>query len=244
MLKNNGRRKVTGIVKSPWKIRHIKKLFSKRTILQHLPLIGIAVLVIAGFVALFIVSSALIYVPVFNTQITDQVALDRIVRRINEEGVKSVVSPDGLVQVSDENTARRIRAILIREDLVPKGTDPWAIFNKKRWTATDFMNKNNVNFRRTQTQMIADHLKALDDIDDANVIFVGPEHWFPEWEHLTVSVIITPKPGSDITTNRKKVEGIQKLLKFAVVGLIDEDIVITDYNGNVLNEFTGMAGRE
>jgi flagellar M-ring protein FliF len=54
-------------------------------------------------------------------------------------------------------------------------------------------------------------------------------------------VIITPRPGSDITTNRKKVEGIQKLLKFAVEGLKDENIVITDYNGNVLNDFSGMA---
>jgi len=57
-------------------------------------------------------------------------------------------------------------------------------------------------------------------------------------------VIITPKPGSDITTNRKKVEGIQKLLKFAVEGLKDENIVITDYNGNVLNDFSGMAAMD
>ncbi|MEJ5189158.1 MAG: flagellar basal-body MS-ring/collar protein FliF, partial [Breznakiellaceae bacterium] len=58
---------------------------------------------------------------------------------------------------------------------------------------------------------------------------------------VTASVIITPRPGSDITTNRKKIEGIQKILKFAVEGLKDENIVITDQNGLVLNDFAGMA---
>jgi len=63
----------------------------------------------------------------------------------------------------------------------------------------------------------------------------------PEQNPVSASVIITPKPGSDITTNRKKVEGIQKLLRLAIEGLKDENIVITDQNGNVLNDFTGMA---
>jgi flagellar M-ring protein FliF len=57
---------------------------------------------------------------------------------------------------------------------------------------------------------------------------------------VTASVILTPKPGSDITENRKKIEGIQKILKFAVEGLMDENIVITDPNGLILNDFAGM----
>jgi flagellar M-ring protein FliF len=223
---------------------HIKNLWGKWSLFQRLLLIGIAVLVIAGVVALFSVSSAPSFVPVFSTPITDQAALDRIVRRIDEEGVKSVVSPSGLVQVADENTARRIRSILIREDLVPKGTDPWAIFDKERWTATDFT--NNVNFRRAQTQMIIDHIKAIDDVDNANVTIAIPERalFQADQNPVSASVIITPKPGSDITENRKKVEGIQKLLKFAIEGLKDENIVITDYNGVVLNDFTGMAAMD
>jgi flagellar M-ring protein FliF len=220
---------------------HIKNLWGKWSLFQRLLLIGIAVLVIAGVVALFSVSSAPSLVPVFSTPITDQAALDNIVRRIDEEGIKSVVSSSGLVQVADESTARRMRGILVREDLVPRGTDPWAIFDKERWTATDFT--DNVNFRRAQTQMITDHIKAIDDVDNANVTIVIPEKelFRADQNPVTASVIITPRPGSDITTNRKKVEGIQKLLKFAVEGLKDENIVITDYNGNVLNDFTGLA---
>jgi flagellar M-ring protein FliF len=222
---------------------HIKNLWGKWTIFQRLLLIGIAVLLIAGVVAMFGVSSRPSFVPVISTPITDQEALDRIVLRIDEEGVKSIVS-NGVVQVADEKTAKRIRGILIREDLVPKNTSPWAIFDKERWTATDFT--NNVNFRRAQTQMITDHIKALDDVDNANVTVVVPEKelFRADQNPVSASVIITPRPGSDITTNRKKVEGIQKLLKYAIEGLKDENIVITDQNGNVLNDFTGMAAMD
>jgi flagellar M-ring protein FliF len=219
---------------------HIKNLWGKWTMFQRLLLIGIAVLLIAGIVALFGVSSKPSFVPVFSTPINDPDALDRIVRRLDEENVKSIVSTNGIVQVVDENTARRMRGILVREDLVPKGTDPWAIFDKERWTATDFT--NDVNFRRAQTQMITNHIKALDDVDNANVTIVVPERvlFAPDQNPVSASVVITPKPGSDITTNRKKVEAIQKLLKFAIEGLRDENIVIVDFNGNVLNDFRGM----
>jgi flagellar M-ring protein FliF len=222
---------------------HIKNLWGKWSIFQKLLLIGITVVLIAGVVALFGVSSRPSFVPVFSTPINDPAALDNIVRRIEEEGVKTIVT-SGVVQVADENTARRMRGILIREDLVPKGTDPWALFDKERWTATDFT--NNVNFRRAQTQMITDHIKALDDVDNANVTVVVPQRelFVPDQNPVSASVIITPRPGSDITTNRKKVEGIQKLLKYAIEGLRDENIVITDQNGLIINDFTGMAAMD
>jgi flagellar M-ring protein FliF len=58
---------------------------------------------------------------------------------------------------------------------------------------------------------------------------------------VTASVILFPKPGSDLVQNRKKIEGIQKILKFAIEGLADENIVVTDQNGIILNDFTNLA---
>jgi len=223
---------------------HIINLWGKWSIIQKAILVGIALAVIGGVVALLSVSSAPSLTPVIDAPIRDEMALDRIRLRINQEGVRTIVSPAGLVQVTDETTARRMRAILIREDLIPTNIDPWAIFDKERWTITDF--ERNVNFRRAQTQMITDHIRAIDDVDDANVTIVFPERelFRSDQNPVTASVIITPKPGSDITTNRKKVEGIQKILKFAVEGLRDDNIVITDQGGMVLNDFTGMAAMD
>jgi len=183
-------------------------------------------------------------VSVIDAPIKDEAARDRIVMRINQEGIKTTVTPAGVIQVADDATAKRMRGILIREDLIPQGTDPWALFDRDRWTITDF--ERNVNLRRAITQMVTDHIKALDDVDNANVTIVVPADrlFASEQNPVSASVIITPKPGSDITQNRKKIEGIQKLLKFAIEGLKDENIVITDQNSLVLNDFTGMAAND
>jgi flagellar M-ring protein FliF len=223
---------------------NIKKLWSKWSLIQKLILVGIVVAVMVGIVALFSISASPTMVPVIDAPIRDQDAQDRILTRINIEGVRASLSSTGVIMVGDEQTARRIRAILIREDLIPSNTDPWAIFDRDRWTITDF--ERNVNLQRAIMQMVTDHIKALDDVDDANVTLVMPERalFTADQNPVSASAIIIPKPGSDITQNRKKIEGIQKILKFAVAGLRDENIVIADQSGLVLNDFAGMADFE
>jgi flagellar M-ring protein FliF len=205
-------------------------------------MLGVIVLVvIGGLAALFTVSSVPTMVPVIDVAIQDEAVRDRIITRINEEGIRAELSASGVIQVADEASARRLRSLLIREDLIPTGTDPWAIFDQDRWTITDF--ERNVNFQRAQTRMVTDHIKALDEVDDANVTVTYPERalFRSEQNPTTASVIITPRPGSDIIANRKKIEGIQKLLRFAIEGLTNENIVITDPAGNILNDFENMA---
>ncbi|MDR2740978.1 MAG: flagellar M-ring protein FliF [Treponema sp.] len=219
----------------------IAGLWGKWSIVQKIVLIAVVAIAIGGIAVLVTVSSSPSMVPVIDAPIRDEAVLDRIVTRINQEGVKTSVSADGTIMVSDEAAARRMRAILIREDLIPSGTDPWAIFDRDRWTITDFERK--VNVRRAITRMVTDHIKALDDVDDASVVINIPEKtlFLSDQEPVSASVILTPKPGSDITQNRKKIEGIQKILKFAVEGLKDDNIVITDLNGLVLNDFNGLT---
>jgi flagellar M-ring protein FliF len=220
---------------------NIKTQWKKWSLVKKLIFAGIIIAVIAGIVALFSISSSPTMAPVIDAPIRDVDAQYRITTRINAEGVKTSVSPTSVIMVQDEQTARRMRSILIREDLIPSGTDPWAIFDRDRWTITDF--ERNVNLQRAITQMVTDHIKALDDVDDANVTLVMPEQtlFAADQNPVSASVIIFPKPGSDIIQNRKKIEGIQKLLKTAVAGLQDENIIISDQSGHVLNDFAGMA---
>jgi len=227
-----------------------KKLMTKAAVLwtgwslqQKIIIAVVGVVVIGGLIALFKVSSTPVMVSVIDAPIRDEDALDRIVLRINQENVRVVVT-NGFVQVPNDTTARRMRAILIREDLIPSGIDPWQVFDRERWTITDM--ERNVNLQRALTKMVTDHIKSIDDIDDANVSIVWPkrELFLADQNPVSASVIITPKPGSDITENRKKVEGIQKLLQFAIEGLQSENIVITDYRGLQLNDFEGMAAMD
>jgi len=222
-------------------IAQITALWGKWSMVQRIVLVGIVAAAILGIGAVVSVSASPAMVPVIDAPIRDEAARDRIVTRINQEGVRATVNAAGIIQVQDEKTAQKMRGILIREDMIPSGTDPWAIFDRERWTITDF--ERNVNLRRSITLMVENHIMALDDVDRANVAIVMPQErlFASEQDPVTASVLIVPKPGSDITQNRKKIEGIQKLLKYAIEGLKDDNIVITDQTGMILNDFAGMA---
>jgi len=225
-----------------------KKIISKVTALwaswsmqQRIIIAVVAVVIIGGVIALFSVSATPVLSAVYDRPITDENMLDRIVKRLNQEDVKVTVTPDNIVRVEDDATARRMRVILINENLLPSGIDPWQIFDKERWTITDM--ERNVNFQRAQERMIADHIKAIQGIDNVDLRVVWPQRrlFLTEQKPATVGVTIFPTPGSDIAQNRQKVEGIQKLLQFAIEGLESDNIVITDDTGMILNDFENMA---
>jgi hypothetical protein len=216
-------------------LEHILMLFGKW---KQIGKICFAVIVFAVIGAIIVLLSSTTMVPVIDVPIRNEAALGRIVSRINREGVKISVTADGLVQVSNEITARRMRGIIIREDLIFTEFDPWTIFERESETITDF--ELNVKVQRAQNRMLADLIKTFDDVDEAIVTVVRPNTellGMDENPGPSASVIITPKPGSDITKNRKKIEYIQKILKLGVESLKDENIVIVDQNGLLLNDF-------
>jgi len=219
-------------------------LWAEWSVMQRIILAVVAIVIVIGIVMLFRISSSPVLVSVIDAPIRDVDALDRIVLRLNQENVKVSVTADGYVKVPDELTARRMRMILIRENLIPSGIDPWQVFDRERWTITDM--ERNVNLQRALTRTIIEHLKSVDDVDDANVTIVWParELFASDQNPVTASVIITPKPGSDIVQNRKKIEGIQSLLQMAIEGLRSDNITITDNSGFVLNDFEGMAAMD
>jgi len=221
-------------------LSQIKNLWGKWTATQKIILLAVLGVAILGIILIVAFSAAPSMVPLIGIPVTDQNNLARIVAVLDEEGVAYRVGPDNMIHVENDATARRIRAILIREDLIPPRTDPWAIFDVERWTITDF--ERDVNLRRAITRQLESHVLALDDVDAVSVTLVVPEaQLFVEDQNpVTASVIITPKPGSDIAGNRRKIQGIVKLIRLAVAGLAEENIVITDQNGLVLNDFEGL----
>jgi len=221
-------------------VSQIGSIWGKWSIIQKLIFAGILTGAVVGIILLFTVSSTPSMVPLLGVPITDETQNDRIIMKLDEEGVSYKLNADGRIYVDDDKTAKRMRSLLIREDLIPTGTDPWAIFDVERWTLTDF--ERDVNLRRAITSSLEQHIKALGDVDNAQVSLVLPEKtlFSSEQNPTTASVIITPRPGSDIAENRKKIEGIVKLIQFAVEGLDGENITILDYSGRILNDFEGL----
>ena len=220
--------------------QRISALWGKWSVVQKIIFFSIIVVALGGLLFLFNFSSTPDMVSLFSSGIDDPELLSRITLRLDEENVEHSVTPDNRILVKDRGTSQRMVALLAREDLIPSGTSPWDLFKMDRWTVTDF--EREVNLRRAITQNLKQHIEALDDVDGAQITLVLPETELFEADQdpVTASVIVTPRPGSDILTSRKKIEGIEKLVHFAIQGLEDENIVITDHRGNVLNDFEGF----
>ena len=218
----------------------VKTLWSKWTLVQKLILIGSIVGAVGALVLVMVFSSAPTQVAVLSAPITQASEFQAVTGRLEQEGFSFTTTKENMVYVADTKTAQKARAILIRENLIPQGTDPWAIFDVDRWTITDF--ERNINVRRAVTAQVEQHIRALDDVDDVSLNLVLPEDkLFSEDQNpVTASVKLSLKPGSDFGSNRKKVEGVEKLIMFAVEGLKKENIVITDSSGMQLNDFTNL----
>jgi len=219
----------------------IKDFWGQWSLMRKLILIGIVAVVAAAFILLATVSARPTQVAIFNAAVADEQLASRISTALDAENIPHSRGADGRIYAQDEATARRARSLLVREDLLPGQLDPWNFFtNMDRWTLTDF--DRNVNLQRALTTNLEEHIAALADVDSAKVTLAIPETelFVEDQKPVTASVIIQPKPGSDISESRSKVEGIVKLIQFAVEGLESENITIMDFRGTVLNDFEGL----
>ncbi len=219
----------------------ISEAWSKWRTSQKIILFSIVGVVVIGFVLVALFSSNPSTYPLFTRGIQDENTLAQITLRLDQENVEYSVTPDNIVQLTSRSDALRMRALLTREDLVPLEVDPWELFDIQRWTQTDF--ERNVNLRRSIIRELEQHIAALSDVDSVNVTVVLPEEQlFQEQQNpVTASIIITPKPSSDIRENRAKIEGVEKLILLAVEGLTAENLSITDQYGITLNDFENLA---
>lgn len=219
----------------------LKDLWSKWKPIQKVIIIGIVLVVIVVIIASARLSSAPTTVRLFNAPVTDQAALTNILDRLSQENVEAYTTEEGYISVQDDITARRMREILVSEDLVPSSIDPWASFYDRSWSTTDA--DQNVKLKNTIQKQLKQHIEAINDIQMADVNIVLPENqlFTADQNPVTASVIIKTKPTSSFLTDRKRILGLQKLVLSAVEGLKAENLIIADFEGNQINDFEGMA---
>lgn len=230
---NESIQKVIDKIKNAWKAwKPVQKAIAA----------GIIVAVIIVLIILFKGSSKPTTVPLFSQPVTDQTTRDNITFRLEEENVKYNISSTGVISVPDEATARRMRTILISENIVSTQVDVFSqMLDVTNWSTTDFEREKN-DLRRV-TNQVKQHIETLDDIASADVvIFPGKNGLFEaDREPASASITLRFKGGSNMANDRKKIQGVQNLVLRSVSGLTADNIVITDTDGNVLNDFAGMA---
>ncbi len=218
-----------------------KGLWAKWNLTQKIIFFSIIGAAVLAVILLFVFSATPSMVPVLSSAVKDEDARLKISAKLEEMGVRYDLRADNIFYVPDEKTARRVRMVLNENDLIPDGTDPWAIFDVEKWTTTDF--ERDVNLRRAVSKQLEQHILAVDSIDNVSVVLEVPktELFTEDQKPITASIILTPKVGVDLTTNRKQIQGIQRLILLAVAGLKEENLVITDQSGLVLNDFKSFA---
>lgn len=223
-------------------IGQIKDLWSKWKLSQKIIFFSIIAVVIVALVLTITLSTRSTEVALFSVPAGEE-KNNQIIMRLAEDNIDAKVNAAGLVTVKNNAVASKAKGILFREGILDD-YDPWVLFDTERWTTTDF--ERDVNLQRSVQAQLKKFIESYDEVDNAEVIISMPKNTiFTELKDpVSVSVILTLKPGSDLGSNKRAIKGMQKLIVKAVAGLQDENVVITDVQGNVLNDFDGMADIE
>ncbi len=219
----------------------VKELWSKWKPIQKVIIIGIVVVVIVAIIVAASMSSKPSTVRLFNAPVSEESARIKILDRISQENIEANSTAEGYIVVPDERSARKMREILISENLVPSSIDPWAGYFTRSWNTTDA--DQNVKQKVTIQKQLKQHIETIADVQLADVNIVLPERqlFSEDQQPVTASVILKVNPSSSLLQDKKRIQGIQRVILSAVEGLKAENLIIADAEGNQINDFEGMA---
>jgi len=223
------------------RVEQIKNLWKNGKPIQKVIIIAIVVLIVVAVFSTARMSSKPATVKVFTQAITDPDTLAKITDRIDEEHIQCTVQ-DGIISVADERTAKKLQTLLISENLVPSYIKPFsASFYRRDWSTTDA--DQLVKLNKALQDELRDMIVTIDGIRDAKVIIVPTEDklFAADQRPVSASVKLSFNPGSDFTSNRRNILGLQRLILAAVEGLTEDNLVITDSTGLQINDFEGLA---
>lgn len=217
-----------------------KDLWKKWKPIQKIIVIAIIIAVIVAIILAANLSSRTTAVRVFNSQSQDTQQINRILDRISREHVEAYTQ-DGYIYVEDKATANRMFDLLVQEGMLPSDVDPWEGVFDRNWSTTDA--DQNVKLKLSIQKQLKQHIEAISDITSASVDIVLPDKaLFTQTQNpVTASVIIRTTSQSSLLQDRKRIQGIQRLILSAVEGLTAENLIISDSDGNQINDFEGMA---
>lgn len=217
-----------------------KELWAKGSIVQKIVLFAVIAAVVVAIILALAVPSRSTAVRVFDSPVEDAVWRERIMTRINRDNISAHADNDGYIYIDDKDKLRIVREMLIGEGIVPGNIDPWEGYYNRNWSTTD----KEQNDRRKQAiqTTLRQHIESIPDIMSANIQLTIPDdNLFADSQNpVKASVILTAAPMSSILENISQIRGIQNLILSAVEGLKEENITITDIEGNIINNFKGM----
>ena len=216
----------------------VATLWKNWSLVQKIILVAIVVIVIAALSAVVSVSSGPTNVSLYSSLTEPQ--LEELKFNLNDSGYKFTES-NGNIYVDSDYIAQKIRTDLIITNRVPGGKTGFEALGTPSFTETQWDKEQKL--QQAVKVQLEHHIETLDSISDASVTIVIPkEELFKDNQKpTTVSVSLRIKQGSNFATDRKQIEGVQRLIINSVFNLQPDNITIIDRGtGQVLNNFDDM----
>ncbi|MCR5437527.1 MAG: flagellar M-ring protein FliF [Treponema sp.] len=219
----------------------IKELWSKWKPIQKVIIIGIILVVIVVIIVTARLSGKPSSVRLFNDKVSDTTTRTQILTRLDQAGIEATTDNDGYIYVENKDVKRQAVILLNDDNLLPSNIDIWSDYFDRSWSTTDA--DQNVKLKEKKRLEIERFIESYPDIYDATVTIEMPDNTlFSETQNpVTCSVILKTKSGSTLLTDRKRILGIQKAVLAGIEGLKEDYLIITDEEGNQINDFAGMA---
>lgn len=215
----------------------IGNIFSGISLQKKIAISFFLLLVIGGFIALFMVGSKMEYQPLFGKLSPDDAAI--IVDKLREQRIPFKLDGGGTLILVPAEKVYDIRLSLAGLGLPKGGTVGFEIFDKTDFGTTEFVQK--LNYQRALQGELARTIKEFNEVADARVMIVMPKDsvFIEETKPPSASVMLTLR--SELP--KAKVAAVVNLVASSVEGLTPELVTVVDTSGKVLSKKTLAADK-
>ena len=179
-----------------------------------------AVLVIFGASSCASLRAGSAAVLVFSTPVAFSDSADKVFGVLDEAGIAYSVDKTGLLWVQDEETARKARALLITQNVLP-AAGGWDFLEVSDWSVTDFERsaKRNAALRKS----VKEYLAGLQGVVGVDVVIAFNNSLFADEKPVSAAVALVLKSGrapAELETT------VRNILLHSVPGLKEENITL------------------
>lgn len=196
---------------------------------QRASLIGAAVLVLGGVLAVAMIAGRTAYAPIFSgLEPRDQ---DAVINFLKEEKISYRTDPKANVILVPSSHVYEARIALAGKGVPSGGVVGYERFDQAKMGMTSFREK--ISYYRALEGELTRTIMSISNVASARVSIVAPEQklFIEQEKPSTAAVLLTLKPGA--TFGQDQARAIVHLVASSVEGLTPENVTLVDADGRI-----------
>ncbi len=227
-------------------LERLKEFWSKFSLTQRMIISGVAVLTIAGFIALTVWINKPNYQLLYSNLTPEDAS--RVVTILQKDNVPYELTSNGTTIMVPQEQVYDLRLKVASEgNLVGQGIG-FEIFDQTKVGQTDFVQK--INYVRALQGELARTISAFPNVESARVHLVIPQRsLFVEEQQQPSASVVLKLTNPTYEPDAKEINAMVNMMLMSVEGLDKAHLAITDNSGKVLyhpeeDSLTGMSSTQ